>query len=321
MYNLLVIGAGQLGSRHLQSLLKSTEEINIYVIDPSQNSLDISRERALEIDYNSETKKVYYQKDFDGIPLEIEMAVIATTAQHRTAVVKSLLSITKCRFLILEKVLFQNEDDFEQMKIAIEKNGVQAWVNCPRRQFPFYNDIKKYFSKGDKVLFSFDGGEWGLACNSVHMLDIVSFLSGDVDYEVDTKYLTGVLDSKRDGIKELKGRLVATQKNGTEVHLISDPAFTHSPLIRLVSENISAIISETEGYARVSKAENGWAWEEVSFAVKYQSELTHVVFEELINEGTTKLTPFKESGKIHAPFIKALTSYFNERGIYGCPIT
>ena len=52
MYNNLVVGAGQIGSRHLQAILKLDIKQTIYILDPSTNSLEISKERANEIPNN-----------------------------------------------------------------------------------------------------------------------------------------------------------------------------------------------------------------------------------------------------------------------------
>ena len=47
--NCAIIGAGQLGSRHLQGLLSyKKESLNIFIIDPSDDSLFIAKQRALE---------------------------------------------------------------------------------------------------------------------------------------------------------------------------------------------------------------------------------------------------------------------------------
>lgn len=53
MYNIIIIGAGQLGSRHLQGVLKSTYALNVTVVDPSEESLNTARERAEKISIKS----------------------------------------------------------------------------------------------------------------------------------------------------------------------------------------------------------------------------------------------------------------------------
>ena len=45
-----IIGSGQLGSRHLQALKTIGTKLNIFIVDPSNESLDIAKERYDTID-------------------------------------------------------------------------------------------------------------------------------------------------------------------------------------------------------------------------------------------------------------------------------
>ena len=55
MKNIVIVGSGQLGSRHLQGVLKyNKEKLAVYVMDPSQDALEVSKERATEVDHNHE---------------------------------------------------------------------------------------------------------------------------------------------------------------------------------------------------------------------------------------------------------------------------
>ena len=47
-----IIGAGQLGSRHLQGLTKIKQDIHITVIDPNPSALEIARQRFVEMPEN-----------------------------------------------------------------------------------------------------------------------------------------------------------------------------------------------------------------------------------------------------------------------------
>ena len=52
MYNVAIVGAGQLGSRHLQGLSKVNININISVVDPKKHSLQLARSRFNEMRLN-----------------------------------------------------------------------------------------------------------------------------------------------------------------------------------------------------------------------------------------------------------------------------
>jgi saccharopine dehydrogenase-like NADP-dependent oxidoreductase len=60
MNRILLVGAGQLGSRHLQGLARSENILEIHIVDPSEKNLEISISRFQEIDgYNKHVIKTY----------------------------------------------------------------------------------------------------------------------------------------------------------------------------------------------------------------------------------------------------------------------
>ena len=58
--NILIIGCGSIGSRHLQSLASSSHELNIYVVDTETKSLQRAKKLYEEID-----KKCINKVSFD----------------------------------------------------------------------------------------------------------------------------------------------------------------------------------------------------------------------------------------------------------------
>ena len=49
MFNILLVGADRLGSRHLQGLSKLDGKNSIYIVDPLQDSRELSKQRLDEI--------------------------------------------------------------------------------------------------------------------------------------------------------------------------------------------------------------------------------------------------------------------------------
>lgn len=60
MYKIAVIGAGQLGSRHLQGLKLSKLKSDIWVVDNNPNSLQIAQQRY----YKPQNKMFHFCKTF-----------------------------------------------------------------------------------------------------------------------------------------------------------------------------------------------------------------------------------------------------------------
>lgn len=59
-YNIVLIGAGQLGSRHLQGLKKIYTAVNIDVVDPNIDSISIAKERYEQVDNNPFIKEIRF---------------------------------------------------------------------------------------------------------------------------------------------------------------------------------------------------------------------------------------------------------------------
>lgn len=321
MYNIVIVGAGQLGSRHLQSMLKSDKALSIHVIDPLDESLEISKQRAEEIELGNIDTVVNYSTNIKSIPESVHTAIVATSSLVRLSVIRSIFENATVKYMVIEKVLFQSLKDYDEAEEILAKHGTQVWVNCPRRMYPTYEELRNLFTDNERLAVSYEGGDWGLACNAIHFIDVISYLNNNYDYVVETDKLTGVNDSKRKGYKEIFGTLMINQNNGTTISLTSLPGMERPSVFKILSENKTIIISENLGNYLISEEKNNWKWEERVFKLDYQSNLSHKVFHDIIETGDCSLTPFDKSQKIHIPLITALTYYFNKNGVSGCPIT
>jgi len=90
--HIAIIGAGQLGSRHLQGLSRIKQEINISVIDPNPFALEIARQRFVEMPENPLIQSVAYLDSFVEFVQPVELAIIATNADVRRNVIEELVS-------------------------------------------------------------------------------------------------------------------------------------------------------------------------------------------------------------------------------------
>ena len=98
------------------------------------------------------------------------------------------------KYLILEKVVFQSIQDFEDIIELLKINQIKAWVNCPRRMYKFYQEVQKQIGNGEQIIYTIRGGNWEMGCNSIHFIDLISFISGETDFSItssdlDTKIL------------------------------------------------------------------------------------------------------------------------------------
>jgi predicted dehydrogenase len=325
MNRVLIVGAGNIGSRHLQSLARSRVPLEITVFDPSAQALEMSRQRFDEVVKQESAQKPKYYANLNDVGKEFDVGIVATSSDIRRKVVQELLNKVEVKNLILEKVAFQRTGDFKSVIKLLKSKHVKAWVNLPRRVIPFYGAMKKTIKPHEQVFYTVQGGDWGLACNAIHFVDHLCFLIGETDYQVSCHSLDrGVKESKRKGFVEFTGALHCNFRNGSELNLISQDGSKQPPMITIMSKSMLYVIEEEKGLARVSHEENGWKLEETPFRLYYQSELTNKLVEEIINTGNCGLTPIEESYLIHKPLLESFIKHLEDltgKKYSSCPIT
>tara|TARA_B100001059_G_scaffold34210_1_gene27477 strand:- start:2049 stop:3053 length:1005 start_codon:yes stop_codon:yes gene_type:complete len=324
MYKVLLIGAGQLGSRHLQGLLKFSKEQIIYVLDNSKNSLKIAKERADEIEFKHTVK---YISEWDNLPKELDLVIVATGASIRSTLVKKLLNICNVKNLILEKVLFQDLLSYSEISDLIKATGTPTWVNHPRRMFEHYEDLKNKIAEiGEPVRFQVFGVNWDLACNALHFIDLISFLSGsellNLDFgEIDNK----IIKSKRPNCIELTGSISGFLQNGNHFDISSLCGDYEDITISVFTKSHRWIIQEGNSQKIIYLGkENNFNEKIVPFINEYQSTLTTKIINDLLINGNTKLPNYDEACSSHIPFIKRILEAYNrfsESNTLICPIT
>jgi len=239
-------------------------------------------------------------------------------------VLEKLLNKITIRQLILEKVVFQSVEDFEAINHLLQQKQIRAWVNCPNRLFPFYQNLKKKINLDSPISFQVCGGNWGLGCNSIHYLDLFSFLTGTSDIHFFGGGLhPGTIDGKREGYKEFTGTLLGTTENGDQLTLCSLPK--EAPvLIQIMTSQELHVLSESDQKTLSSTKSDQWKWEVEEFNILYQSQLTHLVVEEIFEKGNCSLTSLEESYVLHKTLLNVLLKHvnkFSEQIYTHCPIT
>jgi hypothetical protein len=309
MYHIAVIGAGQLGGRHLQGLARLSLPCEIDVVDPSPVSLDSARKRFSEIPPNSSINSVNYHSSIETLPSTLDYAVIATTAEVRLSALQTLLAGRKVRSVLLEKILFQYQGDYPVAEALLASHKVQAWVNCSRRVFPIYDVVRNFFAEEPLKYFQVMGGGWGLGCNSIHFIDLLGRLTGQKPIEISTADLDNVLvPSKRKNFMEFTGSLRG-QFGDTRFEITSFAKSSARLLLTIRSESRTCVIDETAGHAFFFDSKQQTPLDRQTFEVPFTSHLSTAIATQILTEGSSKLATFKQSMDYHLPLLAALGAH------------
>ncbi|NQD37405.1 hypothetical protein HPT27_10220 [Permianibacter sp. IMCC34836] len=321
--NVALVGAGQIGRRHLQSLFNLESEISIDVIDPASHSLEMAK---VDFDSLSSERMVRFFQSIQEIDEQYDFAIFATGAAVRLATFRDFSERSLAKAILFEKVLFQSVAQINIANELLLKVSGRAWVNCPRRMYEVYRMLKQRIGHSDVIDMVVDGVGWGLACNSIHFIDLWSYLIGSTEYSLDVSDLIPkVFESKRPGYKEIFGVMQA--RSGSHSLKLSCSDAEHQPfaLIRISTDALDIKISERDGVMAIMD-KNGRELEKISFRTPYQSELTARFIEGVRHDGVSDLTRFEDSALLHKVFLEALLTHFQRYGDVSrdndiCPIT
>lgn len=311
MNRITIIGVGQLGSRYLQGILASNTEREIYLVEPS----DLARETAISRIEGIQTKnQVTFLRKISELPDQIDLAIIATNANVRAAVVDELLQVTHLRFMVLEKVLFQKIEDYDYINYLLGRQEVTCWVNHPKRTFESYRELKKLLDKQEvPIKLSASGSNWGLACNGLHVIDTWCYLFDDRLGSLELPEIVSWKPSVRDGFMEFTGSVSGTLKKGTTFTMLSSEE-ERSPITWEAEFNSLRILVEEGGpnpNISLFYPSSEEPYKILPFEMAFQSTLSGPLVESIFSTGTCDLPKFEESILDHLVFIESLLKAYN----------
>lgn len=323
--SVLLIGAGALGRRHLQSML-SVENVDIYVIEPDLDSQQEAQILAASIAHQHSI--VWFRElpiaEISLLPSMIDVAIIATSSGPRFSLASQLLLHWTVRFLILEKVLFQKLHHFSEFQLILNQTDTRAYVNCPRRQYQFYQQVRSLV-RAAPLRLKVSGVNWGLACNSIHFIDLLAWLRNCQPKSLDTHLLLPqVFPSKRSGYLEIAGQLILTYQDLSQLQLqcMLLPDSPPTLQIEIFQEDTHLILDEQQGI--ITFAGQAGTKEIKAECAPYQSQLTGFTINQLLITGMCGLSEYTESSALHLSLLPGLLQFFSAqagRTLDLCPIT
>lgn len=316
MNTVLLIGAGNHGSRHLQGLCKSTKPLRIDILDQRAHSIDLAKHRAEEVLAGCDSDiKLNFITDTVATKREYDVAISATTSDQR------LVSLEKLRcnvnYWLMEKVLAQNVTDL--LKLRDKINGAnEIWVNTMFRLVPWLAETRNELSKLCVKSISVKGGRWNIPCNAVHYIDYISWLSGKRLTKIETAGLSPTwFESKRPGYFDVFGSLRAIFEGNLIVDLEADDT-NDDIVIEIKADRSTWLINENQG---TSSSSDGKYFHG---CFSLQSDLTGLVVDQILTHGTCDLPCFSTALEQHQIFLSAMLAHwrqFQDHDAQSVPIT
>ena len=306
-----LIGAGELGSRHLQAIRLLRTDAAIFALDPNPAALEIAKTRAAEIK-GGRDNPIAYIEHIDDLPPTLDAAIVATTSTHRLEVMRQLLAARQVKFMILEKFLFQTISEYDEAQDLLDQHAISAWVNCPRRMMEFFKGLGALFAGSGPFHYKAAGSGWRLATNAIHHIDTIAMYAGTDTYTVDTSGLdSGYIPAQRQGFMEITGCLKGCFEDGSTFELTCSPGPGTLLETSIENEAWQVTMASNSTHAR-QKNKRTSELQEIEYQLPMQSELTNLAIESLLNTGTCELPTFAASSSLHRSLVTALIAHYGE---------
>lgn len=310
MLNIAVIGAGNIGARHVQSILSNMDSL-LTIVDPSEKV----KNNVGSIIGIDNLKKIEWISELSQIKSIPDIAIVATDAKPRKDIVLNLLDMGVKKFL-LEKIVCQSTSQYKELLDAVEYNSAKAWVNFPRRYSPIYHQLKKLF-KSDKepIRMLVDAGNLGIACGAIHLIDLFQFICGTKNLFLDKECLKlKIIQTKRKDYIDFAGNLIIHSDNNSTLYLnFTDDDFW--PLVEVYRNTTRyCIVDGDHKLSKMALKKNHWQWEEIEPVVSpvYVSQISHQVIKDIKNNNDCNMPTLHEAYQIHKLLLDTLLNNYRE---------
>lgn len=309
--NILTVGFGNMGCRHTQSLLGGFPDSNFFVLEPNEEiyKANLNRIGANELNI----KRV---SSFDELHQKIDFAVVATSSFPRFEIVKKLLELGVSKMLV-EKVVFQSESQFDQIISLCELKNARIYCNFVSRYFPNYQKIKKDLTN-KPITMNVTGGDFGLGCNALHYVDLFEYFTGGKSTLSGSSMVENFNGNRRGNIyREVSGNLIWETENGDRLIISSDLKRQGGNEIIINQIHSTDILNEeTLNHYHFDSDKIDTS----TFELLYTSSLTKVILNDILNDKVI-LPTIQETKSCHVQFFKAVNPIFGIAENDICPLT
>jgi len=301
--NIVIIGTGNIGKRHLQAVGNLRIAAGIVCYDNIEESLNSVHPfcKANNIDTDHLDIRTDYKNTLDAITPD-SIVVIATTAKGRKDILLDVLA-KRPKAVIAEKPLCQSDEEYKQILVASKANNVPVYVNFARHAFEFYKKIKQEIrGAGHKTFVSVFPD--GMSVIGIHILELMTWLLDVKEYKVLFSRSTKKFETKRPGYHDCFGEILLSLDGGNTGYIKTsdgENVFTN----KIITENKEFDVFEFSNKMTVSDRSN---IEVRDIQVLYVSQITDKIISSILSGGDVALPTIEGAYTAHRilfDFIKA----------------
>ena len=267
---------------------------------------------------------IEWRSSLDGL-VPASLTIVATIATGRAALIERLLGIGDRRFLV-EKIVCQSSDEFSRLLKKLTEYRAKAWMNCPRRYYPFYERLRLALAGVPPITMKVSAGDRGLGCNAIHYLDIFEYLTGRQPVSLTGALLLNRVAVNRRGpeLAEFSGTLAGATPAEDVLDITFAPATLRSALVTVNAPAAEAFADEGLDFAVHLSSPNADSWSRTEFGHRNVSDVTTQIARDILDSDDCRLATLERSARLHALLFNVFNDHLER--VTGarpslCPIT
>ncbi len=307
MKYILIVGLGNMGKAHYEAILKVKTKKSIYLFDKIE-----SKTKSIKFT-NNDFNKTIICKNITDIDNKIDLLVLSTTADGRYTTLIDILSKTKVSKILFEKFLFQKLENFKKVNEILNKKKIKSWVHLPFRQVNFFSKIKSEINNKDIFIFRSIGGNWSMASNIIHTLDLFSYITGSKKLEILYQEFNkkNIHSKKRSKFNEAEGHVYIKGKYNHYLEVSKDSKSKRPKELELITKENHYIISNNKILTRNI---NNWNFKKNTFMFPKLSIIGKEIYRNLLLDDKCNLPTYADSIDSHK-FVFRLFKHINKKGV------
>ena len=305
-FRVLISGYGKIGKRHLESLNKIKDiQIIIDVYDIKNNFLNLKFKNKIRnnIEINFINNLPKHKKYF--------LVILAMNSNERFKFIKIFLAYNSCLYMLSEKIVFSSHADFSKLGKILDYSKNNFIVNCNKRVTGIYKRINSMSQNSKIKNIEVIGTDWGLACNTIHYIDLFCWLHKSNSIKIKKNCLKKkIFESKRKGYVEFYGSLEFSIQDST-LKVKCEKGEEKKLNLKIELDDYIILLDEIKEVVTFKNKKNE-SYRSSKFFNNKVSNTTKDILEELISIGHVNLANFNDTRVHHHLLLKELSLFYNK---------
>lgn len=325
-FNIMIVGCGELGSRHLQAVATLPLIETITVVDPRPDAIERGQKRLKDVPGLSDQTTFQWFSSLEKIKdRRCDLCIVATQAKGRCHVVRQVAEVSECRSFLLEKIVAESVREYEDLMRFSQEHSLSVWVNCKTRAYPITKRIKEKLNPSEPILFNVLAGNHGLANNGIHEADLFAFFDECKSIEGRGCSIDPVLQPSKRGahLFDLSGTLLGVTEKGSQLTLSFAGDHEGPDHISVVTKSYRSIVDHMCRWA--CESDRGGPWKAVPFEGNLMvSNMTKVFAMDILTTGRCELPTLEACYPAHRFILSELQPHFEKllkKNLGYCPVT